>query len=248
MSKVIIGNFKMNTGLADVEKYLDTFLPKAKETKAKVGLAMPFTHLYFANQKLVSTDVMLGAQNAFYENSGAYTGEVSPAMLKEFGASFVILGHSERRKYFGEKDAIVNKKILKCLEHNLKIVLCIGEKDTERKAGKTNAVLKQQVELALKNVYENELKNITIAYEPVWAIGSGKIPTLKEIEETVANIREVVKNSFSEKAAKAINILYGGSANLTNYLSILRCKGVDGLLVGGACLKPDEFSKMVNMK
>ncbi|MBQ3494120.1 MAG: triose-phosphate isomerase [Clostridia bacterium] len=248
MNKLIIGNFKMNTDISEFTKYLDELLPKTKTKKAKAGIALPFTHLYLASQKLVSTDISLGAQNVFYENNGAYTGEVSPTMLKSVGTNFVIVGHSERRKSFGDTNEKINKKILKCLEHNLKIVLCVGEKEVEKKTGKTLSVLRQQLDVALKNVYENELKNIIIAYEPVWAIGTGKTPTTKEIENTISEIRNMIATGFSQKAASSIKILYGGSAKLSNYLPIINLNGVDGLLVGGASLNAEEFSKMLNLK
>lgn len=248
MAKIIIGNFKMNTDIKDLSLYLEDFLPKIKERKTEVGLALPYTHLFLASQKLVSTNVKLGAQNVFYENNGAYTGEISPQMLKSISTDFVIIGHSERRILFNETNENINKKILKCLEHNLKMVLCVGETKTERKQNKTNQVLKKQIEYALKGVYENELKNIIIAYEPVWAIGTGLVATTKEIEKTIYDIREIIKGSFSEKASRSIKILYGGSANLSNYLPIIKIKGIDGLLVGGASLKSDEFAKMANLK
>lgn len=235
----------MNTTPKEFAVYLDSFLPKIKDIKNQVCICVPYTHLMLANQKLVSSSVLLGAQNVFYEDSGAYTGEIAPAMLKDLGVSLVIIGHSERRKILGEINEIINKKIIKALAYNLKIVLCIGETKNEKTAGKTKLVLKKQIESALKGLYENELKNVIIAYEPVWSIGTNTVPSSKQVENAVLYIREVIKTDFSEESANKIPILYGGSVNSNNAKQFLKCNGVNGILVGGACLNPDEFGAIV---
>ncbi len=245
MKKLIVGNFKMNTTVKEFAVYLDKFLPKVKDSKSDVVLCLPYTHLMLASQKLVSTEVNFGSQNISIDTSGAHTGEVSANMVKDLGATYTIIGHSEIRKRFKETNEQVNQKIINALGVNLKVILCIGETKTEKNANKTAAVLKKQIDIALKGLYENELKNIIIAYEPCWAIGTGNVASSKDIENAVKTIRKVIEEDFSEKAAEKMLVLYGGSTKLENFNSILKVKGVNGLLVGGACLDADVFAKMV---
>ena len=244
MKKLIVGNFKMNTTLKEFSLYLDKFLPKVKESKNDIVLCVPYTHLMLANQKLVSTGVKFGSQNISVDESGAHTGEISNHMVKDIGASYTLVGHSEIRKRFKETNEQVNQKIINALGVNLKAILCIGETKAEKSAGKTDATLKRQIDIALKGLYENELKNIIIAYEPCWAIGTGKTATNKDIEKAVKTIRKTISESFSDKAAEKMQILYGGSTKLENFGGILKVQGVNGLLVGGACLDYDVFAKM----
>ncbi len=245
MKKFIVGNFKMNTTLHDFAKYLDCFLPLVKECKNFVALSIPYTHMMLASQKLVSTNVVFGSQNISTEEKGAFTGEISNLMVKDLGAYFTLVGHSEIRKKFRETNEQINQKIMRALSVNLKCVLCVGETKTERNANKTKMVLKKQLEIALKGLYENELKNIIIAYEPVWAIGTGKTPTTKDIEETVDHIRQIIMDMFSQKSADKILVIYGGSVNQNNSSNILKIKNINGLLVGGACLNPVEFANII---
>lgn len=247
MKKLIYGNFKMNTVLKDIETYTEKFLPQIENCKNEVAIFPPFTNLMFAKQKLTASKVLLGAQNLSYDEKGAYTGEVSGEMLKAVGVNVVLIGHSERRKLFGEKNDIINKKIKQALSKGLKIVLCVGETKTERANKKYKPIIQKQISEALKGLYENELKNIIVAYEPVWAIGTGIVPNNKQIEEVANIIREEIKNEYSQTSSKNIKILYGGSVNPTNAKQFAYAQGVNGLLVGGASLKPDDFAQICNI-
>ena len=245
MKKLIVGNFKMNTTVHDFSNYLDELLPNIKDTKNTVALSVPYTHLMLASQKLVATNIYFGSQNISAQDKGAYTGEISNVMVKDLGAYFTLIGHSEIRKNFRETNEIINQKIIKALGVNLKVILCVGETRYERNNKKTKQVLKKQIDIALKGLYENELKNIVIAYEPIWAIGSGKTPAIKDIEQTITDIKNIVAENFSKRAGEKIKVLYGGSVNQNNSDGILKIKNVDGLLIGGACLKPLEFANII---
>lgn len=237
----------MNITLKQIEMYIENLLPLVENCKNEIVIFPSFTNLLFAKQKLTSSKVNLGAQNVASEPEGAFTGEVSGAMLKSVGATYVLIGHSERRKYFFEKSDLVNKKIKEALGQGLKVVLCIGETKYERQNKKYKQVLEKEISESLKGLYENELKNIIIAYEPVWSIGTGKLPTQKQIEEVANIIREKIHAEFSEKASKNAKILYGGSINAQNAKSYGEIKGTNGLLVGGASLDPKEFAKICNI-
>lgn len=247
MKKYLLGNLKMNMDLKQTEKYIESFLPLVENSKNEIVIFPAFTNLMFAKQKLTSSKVNLGAQNMSSEPSGAFTGEVSGLMLKSVGANYVLIGHSERRKYFLEKSDVVNKKIKEALGQGLKVVLCIGETKYERQNKKYKQVLEKEIVDSFKGLYENELKNIIIAYEPVWSIGTGKLPTPKQIEEVATIIKEKIATEFSEKASKASKILYGGSINSQNAKTYGEIKGINGLLVGGASLEPKEFAKICNI-
>lgn len=247
MKKYIFGNFKMNMTLKETEAYIEKFLPLTNSTKNEVAIFPSFVNLMFAKQKLISSKVLLGAQNVASEASGAFTGEVSAKMLKAVGVNYVIIGHSERRKMFYEKNEQIDKKIKQALGEGLKIVLCIGESKYERQTKKIQPVLEREILEVIHGLYENELKNIIIAYEPLWAIGTGKLPTTKDVEEAVCIIRECIKKEFSESAAKNIKILYGGSINSSNAKNYVNANGINGLLVGGASLGPDEFAKIASV-
>lgn len=247
MKKYILGNFKMNMALKETESFIEKFLPLVETSKNEIVIFPAHTNLMFAGQKLTASHVLLGAQNVHSEPSGAYTGEVSAHMLKGVGVKYVLVGHSERRKHFLEKNDQINKKIKEALGSGLKVVLCIGESKYERQNKKYTQVLQKDVSEALKGLYENELKNIIIAYEPVWAIGTGKLPTTKEIEEAVKIIREQILADYTEKSAKAIKVLYGGSINAQNAKQYAEIKSINGLLVGGASLNAQEFAKICNL-
>lgn len=247
MKKIIYGNFKMNTTIKDIEIYIEKFLPLVMNCKNDIAIFPPFTNLMFTKQKLTSSKVLLGAQNLSYEEKGAYTGEVSGEMLKAVEVDVVLIGHSERRKLFGEKNDIINKKIKQALSNGLKVILCVGETKTERANNKYKQVIHKQITEAVKGLYDNELKNIIIAYEPVWAIGTGVVPNSKQIEEVVNIIREEIKNEYTITSSKNIKILYGGSVNSTNAKQFAFIHGINGLLVGGASLKPEEFAKICNI-
>lgn len=187
----------------------------------------------------------LGGQNCFYEEKGAYTGEISALMLKNMGAEYVILGHSERRKYFNETDQQINKKIKKALLAGLKVILCVGENAEENKQGKKNQVLKTQLEGCLEKIARDEIKNIIIAYEPVWAIGTGNNCSIDETMSSILSIRQIISRLYNRKIADHVRILYGGSVNSNNSGSYIKEARANGLLVGGASLLADEFVKIV---
>ena len=237
----------MNTTIKDVENYTETFLPLVATCKNEIAIFPPFTNLMFAKQKLTASKVMLGAQNVSAEPSGAYTGEISASMLKSVGANIVLVGHSERRKLFLEKNELINKKIKEALSQGLKVVLCVGETKTERANKKYIQVLQKQILEAVKGLYENELKNIIIAYEPVWAIGTGVVPSVKQIEEVAQAIKTIICTDYSTNASKNIKILYGGSVNSANAKQFACAVGINGLLVGGASLNATEFAKICNI-
>lgn len=247
MKRYIMGNLKMNMDIKEIEKYIEGLLPNIENSKNEIVIFPSYTNLMFAKQKLTASKVLLGAQNVSSEPKGALTGEVSASMLKSVGANYVIIGHSERRKFFLEKTDAINKKIKEALGHGLKVVLCVGETKYERQNKKYAQVLEKEISECFKGLYENELKNIIIAYEPVWAIGTGKLPKAKEIEECVYILREKIKIEYSEKASKSIKILYGGSINASNAKQYAEIKEINGLLVGGASLDVKEFTKICNV-
>lgn len=242
MEKLFIANFKMNKTTSEIEKYISEFqklLPTIY--KNKIVLCVPYCALGLNKTERIC----LGAQNVFEEEKGSFTGEISAEMLKDLGAEYVLVGHSERRKHFHETNQNVNKKIKLLLKHGLKVVLCVGEKRAERNSGKTNQILKTQIEEALCGIYENELSSIIIAYEPVWAIGTGKVATNADIYNATKLIKDIISSHYSQKAGNSQKIVYGGSINSTNSKLILQTTGITGLLVGGASLCPKEFSKIV---
>ena len=247
MKKYIFGNFKMNMNLKETENYIEKFLPLVNDSKNEIAIFPSFVNLMFAKQKLTASKVLLGAQNVSSEPCGTFTGETSANMLKSVGVNYVIVGHSERRKMFLEKNDTINKKILEALKYGLKVILCVGESKYERTTNKYKLVIEKEILDALKGLYENELKNIIIAYEPIWAIGTGKHPAVKEIEEASTIIRNRIKQEYSESAAKNLKIVYGGSVNSQNAKLYANASGINGLLVGGASLKYEEFAKISNI-
>ena len=247
MKKLIFGNFKMNMDIKQTEEYSDGLLPKIANSKNEIAIFPPFTNLMFAKQKFTSSKVLLGAQNLSSEINGPFTGEVSASMLKNVGVNYVLVGHSERRKLFLEKNETLNKKIKMALSQGLKVVLCVGETKYERTNKKYKEVIEKEISEGLKGLYENELKNIIIAYEPVWAIGTGLVPNNKQIEEIAKIIREEISKEYNSSAGKNIKILYGGSVNSQNAKQFACLDGINGLLVGGASLKIDEFAKICNI-
>jgi len=241
--KKIIANFKMNMKCGEIKNYLIKLLAKVN-SKHEVVICPPFTSLALASYFTKGSQVILGAQNICDEEEGKCTGEISGKMIRDCGASYVIIGHSERRTKFRENGKIINKKIKIALKNGLKVILCVGETLAEKNIGKTKEIIMAQVQEALKGLYENELENITIAYEPVWSIGTGKIPTVKEIEIVAKNIRDVVCEDFSPKAEK-IEIIYGGSVDNKNCGTFSKVKGINGLLIGGASLNAETFLQII---
>ena len=243
--KYIIANFKMNHTPADTKDYLIRLVPKVEAGKHKLVLCLPATSLGVAKFMLDGGEISLGGQNLCDEEEGKCTGEVSGKMLKSAGAEYVIVGHSERRTKFKENARSINKKIKIALKNRLKVILCVGESLAERNTLKMLESLKVQIEEALKGLYENELEHIIIAYEPVWAIGSGKVPTNKEIETSVRAIRKVIADDFSAKAGESIAVVYGGSIDAKNAPTINKVKNLNGMLIGGSCLDPNLFATIL---
>ncbi|MBI5049818.1 MAG: triose-phosphate isomerase [Nitrospirae bacterium] len=239
---LIAANWKMNKTTVETENFIRSFLPLIKGTTGvDIIIAPPFTSLLSAAILIRATGVRLAAQNVFYEEKGAFTGEVSPVMLLDTGCSFVIIGHSERRQYFSETDEIVNKKIRTVRKNGLEVILCIGESLKEREDNKTFEVLDRQLSGSLDNI---TLDGITIAYEPIWAIGTGKTATPGQANEAHSFIRKWLDKKYGDIACKT-RILYGGSVTPENVDSLMAEPEVDGALVGGASLKPDSFAKIV---
>ena len=245
MKKIVIANFKMNQTPSETKDYMIDLVARMKGEKTKVVVCPPFTSLAKAYSLTKKTNVLLGAQNFHYEEKGAHTGEISAAMLKEVGVEYVIVGHIERRKEFKETNAIVNKKIKAALGNDLKVVFCVGETQNERNANRTEEILKTEIEQGLSGLYENELEGIIIAYEPIWAIGTGVVAQDKQISSAMSLIRKIVKELFSAKAAKDVVVVYGGSVNKQNAKKIMALSGVDGVLVGGASLVAEDFFEII---
>jgi len=245
---VIAANWKMYKTIAEAEEFAREFIPLVKDTPGVVKvIAPPFTAIRALSEALGGTDIRVAAQDIYYETKGAYTGEVSPEMIKEAGASCVIVGHSERRQYFHETDETVNKKIKAGLYAGLGIIFCIGESLDERQAGRTFDILKRQVAEGLRGIEEETLGRIVVAYEPIWAIGTGLTATPEQAEEAHSFIRAELKELFGPIEAD-IRILYGGSVKPGNIDSLMAQPDVDGALVGGASLEAANFAKIVKFK
>jgi triosephosphate isomerase len=243
------GNWKMNktTGEAiDLVRELKATISGVKGVE--VAVAPPFTALYAVCKELEGSSIRLAAQNLYWEEKGAFTGEVSPLMLKEVGCHYVIIGHSERRQFFGETDETANRRIKAALAQGLKVIFCIGETLREREEGKTFSVIERQVEDGLKNLSDKEMENIVIAYEPIWAIGTGKTATPGQAEEVHRFIRGKIEKLYSQEVSEEIRIQYGGSVTPENIKGLMEQANIDGALVGGASLKAESFSKIVRFK
>lgn len=241
----IAANWKMNKTLSETQEFISKFIPEVKEkSDVDIAIAPPFIYLTVAAEKLKNTNVVLAAQDVFYEEKGAYTGEISPLMLVDIGCQYVIVGHSERRQHFNETDDIVNRKIKATKKAGLGVILCIGESLEEREAGKTFDVLHREIEKGLNGV---DLDNMVIAYEPIWAIGTGKTATPEQAQEAHAYIRDRLNILYGNKADDFC-IIYGGSATPENIDSLMACKDVDGALVGGASLKVESFIRIVKFR
>ena len=244
---IIAGNWKMNKNRKDAEQLITELLPLVKDAKCDVVICVPFTDLDTAVKATKNTNIKVGAQNVHWAESGAFTGEISADMLKEIGVEYVIIGHSERRQYFGETDESVNKRTLKALEAGLKPIICVGETLAEREKGKTNEVVTRQTKAAFKDIPKEELKNIVIAYEPVWAIGTGKTATADDANSTIKVIRDTMAELYCKNCAEeTVRIQYGGSMNPKNASELMAMPEIDGGLIGGASLKAEDFSKVVN--
>jgi len=243
--KVIAGNWKMFNDIPATANLINELKQKLNSNNVDVIVCPPFTSLESAAKLLKDSSIKLGAQNMYYEESGAFTGEISAPMLKSAGCEYVILGHSERRTIFKENDEMINKKIKKALQTGLKPIFCIGETLKEREDGITETIVKNQVVGGLKDLTSNDLKQIIIAYEPVWAIGTGRNATPQQAQEVHYFIRKLISELYSEEAAQNLVIQYGGSVKPENAKDLLSQADVDGALVGGACLKADSFISII---
>jgi triosephosphate isomerase len=242
---LIAANWKMNKNISEAKEFSHLFLTSVSGIMdADIVIAPPFTSLSAVAGTLSGTNVALSAQNAFYEEKGAFTGEISPLMVKDAGCSHVIIGHSERRQYFQETDEIINKKVKACQKHGLNVIFCIGESLAEREAGKTNDVLQRQIMNGLREV---EAEHLVVAYEPVWAIGTGRTATPDQAQEAHYFIRAQLAKIYGP-GADSIRIVYGGSVTPENVDSLMVCPDVDGALVGGASLNPESFERIVKFK
>ena len=243
---VIAGNWKMNKTRPEAKELIEALKPLVKDAGCEVVICVPFTNLETAVELTKSTNIKVGAQNCHFAKSGAYTGEVSADMLTELGVEYVVLGHSERRQYFGETDETVNKRTKAALEAGLKPIVCVGELLWERECGITEEVIARQIKLDFYDVSAEQLKNCIIAYEPVWAIGTGKTATADQAEEVCAFIRATLAKLYGEETANAVTIQYGGSMNAGNAAELLSKTDVDGGLIGGASLKANDFAAIVS--
>ncbi len=244
--KVIAGNWKMNMLPNEAINFIQELAPLVKDTKNEVILCVPYTDLFYALLHVQGTNIKIGAQNMHWEEKGAYTGEVSAPMLKSIGVEYVIIGHSERRQYFAETDETVNKKIKSALAHGLKTIVCVGETLEQRENGKTEQIVTSQVEKAFEGIPASELEKIIVAYEPIWAIGTGKTATKEDANSTIMQIRKKIAEMYGQNEANGVIIQYGGSVKSANAKELFEMSDIDGGLVGGASLKADEFAKIVN--
>ena len=244
--KVIAGNWKMNMLPNEAISFIEELTPLVKDTKNEVILCVPYTDLFYALLNVQGTNIKIGAQNMHWEEKGAYTGEVSGQMLKSIGVEYVIIGHSERRQYFAETDETVNKKIKSALANGLKPIVCVGETLEQREAGITEQIITGQVEKAFEGIEASDLSKIIIAYEPIWAIGTGRTATKEDANETIMQIRKKIAEIYGQNEADRVIIQYGGSVKSSNAKELFEMSDIDGGLVGGASLKAEEFSKIVN--
>ena len=245
MKSFIAANWKMNKTIAETREFLRDIIPSVRDVAdVDIVIAPPFTALSTAAEAMQGSNLQLAAQDIFWEEKGAYTGEISPAMLRDAGCRHVIIGHSERRQYFHEDDGVVNKKLRAAQKAGLGVIFCMGESLEEREANRTFDVIRREVEKGLEGISAEDL---VVAYEPIWAIGTGRTASPEQAQEVHAFVRDLLKNLYGS-AAEGIRILYGGSVTPENIVSLMACKDVNGGLVGGASLKPESFAKLVCYK
>ena len=245
-NKIIAGNWKMNKTIADTKALIGELIPLVADTNNTVIICVPFTDLATAVELTKGTNIHVGAQNCHWKESGAYTGEIAPSMLTEIGVEYVIIGHSERRSYFGETDQTVLLRTKAALAAGLKPIVCIGETLEERNSGNMESVLTRQVVEGFKDISAEELDNIIVAYEPVWAIGTGVTATDEQANDAIGFVRSVFAQKYGQEVANKLYIQYGGSMNDKNAQGLLGMPQIDGGLIGGASLVADKFSKVVN--
>ncbi|WP_311376521.1 triose-phosphate isomerase [Anaerococcus lactolyticus] len=245
---VIVGNWKMNKTPSEARVLLEEIKALDLDSSVEAGFCVPAIDLLVAQEVLEGTNINYGAENMYFEESGAFTGEISPLMLKDVKAKYVIIGHSERREYFKECDCLVNKKVKSALAHDLVPILCVGETLEEREENKHEAKVKDQLTKNLKDVSEADVEKVIIAYEPIWAIGTGKTASAEDADSMCGFIRNFIKESYSENASEKIRIQYGGSMKPSNVKELLAKENIDGGLIGGASLKASDFEQLVNFK
>ena len=245
--KIIAGKWKMNMTPTEAVKLVETLKPLVVNDEVDVVFCVPAIDIIPAMEAAKGSNINIGAENMYFEEKGAYTGEISPNMLVDAGVKYVIIGHSERREYFAETDETVNKKVLKAFEHGLTPIICCGESLTQREQGITIDWIRQQIKIAFLNVTADQAKTAVIAYEPIWAIGTGKVATTEQAQEVCAAIRACIGEIYDEATAEAIRIQYGGSVSASSAPELFAQADIDGGLVGGASLKPD-FGAIVNYK
>ena len=246
---IIAGNWKMNKTRPEAKELLEAIKPLVANAEGNVEViaCVPFTNLETAINTTAGSNVKIGAENVHFEKSGAFTGEISADMLVELGVEYVVIGHSERRQYFGETDETVNKRTVAALNAGLKPIVCVGELKWERECNITEEVIARQIKLDLWSLTAEQVKNTVIAYEPVWAIGTGRTATPEQAQEVCREIRACLREMYGAKAARAVSILYGGSLNANNAREIFEQYDIDGALVGGASLKAQDFLKIIEI-
>ncbi len=245
--KVVAGNWKMNMLPNEAMSFIRQIESEVNNSKAEVILCVPYTDLFYSLLTAQDTKIKIGAQNMHWEEKGAYTGEISGQMLKCIGVEYVIIGHSERRQYFAETDETVNKKGKAALLNGLKPIVCVGETLEQREQGKQKEIITNQTHLALEGLNEEQLKSVMIAYEPIWAIGTGKTATSEDANNAIKSIRNQIEKDYGKNVAENIIILYGGSVKPENSKELFSMSDIDGGLVGGASLKAEEFIKILSI-
>ena len=244
---IIAGNWKMNKTLSETKAFAETIKPMLGKHKwCEVVLCVPAVNISGAVKAFKDTRVAIGGENCHFEASGAFTGEVTVEMLKEVGAKYVIIGHSERRQYYNETDVTVNKKTHAALAAGLRPIVCVGESLEQREMGVTEELISYQVKMALSGLNESQVRRVVIAYEPIWAIGTGKTATAEQAGAVCSHIRAIIRKEYGARVARAVTIQYGGSMNAKNAAELLAQPDIDGGLIGGAALKPEDFTTIIN--
>ena len=244
---IIAGNWKMNKTLSETKAFAESIKPMLGKHKwCEVVLCVPAVNISGAVKAFKDTRVAIGGENCHYEASGAFTGEVTVEMLKEVGAKYVIIGHSERRQYYNETDITVNKKTHAALAAGLRPIVCVGESLEQREMGVTEELISYQVKMALSGLNESQVRRVVIAYEPIWAIGTGKTATAEQAGAVCSHIRAIIRKEYGARVARAVTIQYGGSMNAKNAAELLAQPDIDGGLIGGAALKPEDFTTIIN--
>ena len=245
---IIAGNWKMNKTPDEARALVEELIPLVADAECEVVVCPPFVDLCPVSMAIKGTNIHLGAQNIHWAKSGAFTGEISADMLKKFGVEYAIVGHSERRQYFGETDATVNMRAKAALENGITPIICVGESLEQRERGETDEFVASQVRGALEGISADDARRVVIAYEPIWAIGTGRTATAEMAEETITVIRKTLRSIFGNDAAETVRIQYGGSMNPQNAASLMAMENIDGGLIGGASLKAEDFSKVVKYR